>query len=86
MEGLSITMGRGRLWWYTGAQVTTGQSVEAGYSVVQQVSKSYFDVYICNGYERITMAIKRINLYLKVSKQMVYTGMRERQQVLCFDY
>lgn len=45
MEGLSITMGRGRLWWYTGAQVTTGQSVEAGYSVVQQVSKSYFDVY-----------------------------------------
>lgn len=45
MEGLSITMGRSRLWWYTGAQVTTGQSVEAGYSVVQQVSKSYFDVY-----------------------------------------
>jgi len=44
MEGLSITMGRSRLWWYTGAQVTTGQSVEAGYSVVQQVSKSYFDV------------------------------------------
>lgn len=44
MEGLSITMGRSRLRWYTGAQVTTGQSVEAGYSVVQQVSKSYFDV------------------------------------------
>lgn len=44
MEGLSITMGRSRLRWYTSAQVTTGQSVEAGYSVVQQVSKSYFNV------------------------------------------
>lgn len=45
MEGLSITMGRGGLRWYTSAQVTAGQSVEAGYSIVQQVSKSYFDAH-----------------------------------------
>lgn len=69
MDGLSTTMGRGGLWWYTGAQVTAGQSVEAGYSIVQQVSKSYFDVYQHTaGMNGITMAIKRINLYLKVSK------------------
>lgn len=41
VEGLSTTVGRGGLRRYTGAQVAAGQSVEAGYSVVQQVSKSY---------------------------------------------
>jgi len=46
VEGLSITVGRGGLRRYTGAQVAAGQSVEAGYSVVQQVSKSYSEYLI----------------------------------------
>lgn len=86
MDGLSITMGRGGLRWYTGAQVTTGQSVEARYSIVQQVSKSYFDVYYTR---RVWTGLQRqLNGLICIWKfrNKWRVPAQENRQVSCFYY